>query len=215
MPQPIAEQLSSLVDGELAADSGRFLLRRMGGDAELRGTWARYHMARDCLRGGRVSVYGADFADRVAAAIASDPAPAPSVATTSPGPRWLRPLAGAAVAASVAVGALIFVGAADEQTGPSLTREVGVAQVDELPDTLSHDDLATSVRPSIPAQTVSWGRLNTPRMDPRLGSYVLRHNRQSGSFRNAGFVPYVYYVTTPPGQEAPLDPAPSSSGASQ
>ena len=50
MTQAHREDLSAGVDGELANEELRFLLRRLDHDASLRSTWARYHVARDSLR---------------------------------------------------------------------------------------------------------------------------------------------------------------------
>ena len=44
------EHLSSLMDGEVSQETGRFLVRRLGADGEWRQAWARYHLVRDCLR---------------------------------------------------------------------------------------------------------------------------------------------------------------------
>ncbi len=98
------QQLSALVDGELALDQARFLARRLGHDAELAGRWGRWHLVGDVLRGQPVAALpaGADgFAARVAAALAAAPAPAVPV----PRSRWRHGL-GMALAASVAAVAL-------------------------------------------------------------------------------------------------------------
>ena len=96
------QQLSALVDGELALDQARFLLRRLGHDAELVGRWERWHLVGDVLRGQAVSVVpgGTEgVASRVAAAVATDRV-APAART-----RWQHGL-GVALAASVAAVAL-------------------------------------------------------------------------------------------------------------
>ena len=40
MSDKTREHISSLMDGEVSAETGRFLLRRLGSDAELGATWA-------------------------------------------------------------------------------------------------------------------------------------------------------------------------------
>lgn len=95
------QQLSALVDGDLAPDQARFLLRRIGHDAELAGCWDRWHLVGDVLRGEPVAVLPAGpdgFAARVAAALATAPVPARRA-------RW-RHGVGMALAASVAAVAL-------------------------------------------------------------------------------------------------------------
>ena len=62
------EHISSLMDGEVSRETGRFLVRRLGADEELCATWARYHLVRDCLRhqdGGLATVAGALGSDEV------------------------------------------------------------------------------------------------------------------------------------------------------
>lgn len=99
------EDLSALMDGELAAEPTRFLLRRLDHDPELSATWSRWHLIRACLSAdsARMSAPGADsdFAARVAAAIHVEQAPQSRR-------RWARYVGGGAIAASVAVAALML-----------------------------------------------------------------------------------------------------------
>lgn len=108
------QQLSALMDGCLAADQERFLLRRLQHDAELGQCWERWQIYGDTLRGHAHALLPAGFADRVAAAIAAQDAEA---AAALPGVhpvaaqqhRRLRWGGTAALAASVALVAF-FVG---------------------------------------------------------------------------------------------------------
>lgn len=99
------EDLSALMDGELAAEPTRFLLRRLDHDPELSATWSRWHLIRACLSedATRMSAPKADsdFAARVAAAIHADQTPQPRR-------HWARYVGGGAIAASVAVAALML-----------------------------------------------------------------------------------------------------------
>lgn len=104
MTQDQREHLSAGVDGELAGEELRFLLRRFEHDAELRQSWTRYHLARDSLRGQLPAVASGGFAARVEQAIAQG-AQAESGRRT---PHWLRWSAGGAIAAGVAVAALMI-----------------------------------------------------------------------------------------------------------
>lgn len=93
-------QLSALLDGELAPDQARFLLRRLGHDADLAACWQRWQLAGDVLRGRPVAAL-AGGADGFAQAVARDVAasgvrPAPGFAR-----RWRHGI-GLAAAASVA-----------------------------------------------------------------------------------------------------------------
>ena len=117
------EQLSALVDGELPPEETALLLRRLEREPQLRARLARYALAGDVLRGERLQA-GPRFAMSVAQALADEPAHAPAVTATAAAPaaeaaagtvpaaalrrvrvgapRWSGPLAGLAVAATVA-----------------------------------------------------------------------------------------------------------------
>jgi sigma-E factor negative regulatory protein RseA len=100
------EDLSALMDGELAAEPTRFLLRRLDHDPELGATWSRWHLIRACLASDPArlptSRLGNDFASRVSAAIQAEAAP------RSRQRHWTRYVGGGAIAAGVAVAALML-----------------------------------------------------------------------------------------------------------
>lgn len=100
------EDLSALMDGELAAEPTRFLLRRLDHDPELGATWSRWHLIRACLASDPArmqgSALGNDFASRVAAAVQTEAAPRARQR------HWARYVGGGAIAAGVAVAALML-----------------------------------------------------------------------------------------------------------
>ena len=65
-------QLSALVDGELAPDQARFLLRRLEHDAGLRGRFERWQLGGDVLRGQVRRAAAPELGARIAAAIAAE-----------------------------------------------------------------------------------------------------------------------------------------------
>ncbi len=99
------EQLSAGMDGELAAEELRFLLRRLDHDASLQVRWSRFHVASASLRGELPALASSAFAERVMQAIAAEPATA--AAPRERRSNWLKFSAGGAIAASVAVVALM------------------------------------------------------------------------------------------------------------
>lgn len=107
------QQLCALMDGDLPPDEARFLLRRLQHDAELGGCWERWQMIGETLRGRVAAPLPGDFSQRVAAAIAAEPAVARASAVSGggalavPGSRWAR-WGGGALAASVALVALFM-----------------------------------------------------------------------------------------------------------
>jgi sigma-E factor negative regulatory protein RseA len=111
MTDQIREQMSALLDGELRQDEIGLLLRRMERDSGLRRAYGNYVLAGEILRspGGLTASPG--FAARVSAAVAQD-APATETAPAPgqhPTRRWVRPVAGVAVAAGAALAAVLLV----------------------------------------------------------------------------------------------------------
>jgi len=111
MTDQIREQISALLDGELAVGETSLLVRRMERDAELRRVFASYVLAGESLHspGGVIASRG--FAVRVSAALDEGAAVEVPASTPMGGlpQRWRRPLAGAAVAAGAALAAVLLV----------------------------------------------------------------------------------------------------------
>lgn len=97
MQMTLAEQLCSLMDGELPETQARFLRKRIEHDAELRELWSRMHLASSCIKGQPVMPMAPAMSLAVRDAI-SNPV-AGQVASRSPLLRW-------GIAASLAVLAL-------------------------------------------------------------------------------------------------------------
>lgn len=100
------EDLSALMDGELAAEPTRFLLRRLDHDPELSATWSRWHLIRACLASDPARMSAAkrddDFASRIAAALQVEATP------QARRRHWAQYVGGGALAAGVAVAALML-----------------------------------------------------------------------------------------------------------
>jgi negative regulator of sigma E activity len=170
------------MDGELSPETSLFMARRLGSNRELGETWARYHLIRACLREPgqqrsltaiRVDLEG-DGALASAGALAGGTAAVQvsrrgAASASRPGrvqPRWLRagllrPVGGAAIAASVAVVALVAV-----VGGPGLEESASptAAQPFAAPTSLSPE----SVLRAPLAQPVAQSRMRT---------YLLLHNQ--------------------------------------
>lgn len=105
------QQLSALVDGELATDEARFMLRRIEHDVELSACQERWQLLGDVLRGKATAPAPLDFSQKVRAAIEAD-AVANGPVQAAPQPQksrgWMRWSGGAALAASVAAVALFM-----------------------------------------------------------------------------------------------------------
>ncbi len=190
MSESNREHLSSLMDGELKQSEARFLVRRLTGDGQMKATWRRYHLVRACLHGESIS--GDDLGARVAQALNDEPA----LRARSPGARWLKPIAGGAIAAGVALFAIIGINQSllDQSPVDSAANEPGfVSQPTPLDRPFSQA-----------AVPVSFGSASERQ---RINQHLLRHNQAAGG---AGFVSFVPIVTQRPVEARPAPGADDS-----
>jgi len=184
MSKESLEHLSSLMDGEISRESGMFLTRRLSSDEAMCETWERYHLIRDCIRqpGGKQVVTG--LHDKLNKILETEDAPGLSVWRSR---KWLKPVSGLAVAASVAVMAIVV-------TAP---------QPGTLPDTAGNAALSQSVNqpfvspntlPLAPvSQPVSYASSRQTEVE-RMNAYLLRHNQMARTAGRQGFVSFVPIV---------------------
>jgi len=184
MTDEIREQLSALVDDELSELERPLLLGRLERDPELRACLGRYQLISEVMRGGTARAAGLGIAARVHAALeqeASLSGPTVKSAGAASARLW-KPLAGVAVAASVATVALLslqYLYQAPEETGP-------VAAVSDI----------SAVPATAPVMRVSdgnWDRIE-PRVAKRLDDYLVNHNEFAASRGVQGVMPYVRIV---------------------
>lgn len=98
------EALSALMDGEIR-DADARALDGLSRDEGLRAAWGRYHLISECIRGTLPRHLDPALANRIAVAVRQEPTIlAPDVSAPRP---WLKPLAGMAIAASVATLAVV------------------------------------------------------------------------------------------------------------
>lgn len=171
MTDQIREQISALLDGELASGEISLLVRRMERDAGLRRAFSNYVLAGESLRAPGALVASPGFAARVAAAIDDgqvEVASAPPAELVRPR-RWIRPLAGVAVAASAAVAAVLLVPAGDRGGGLQAQRAA-----------------APPATPGIVALQAG-GASPTPAQNQRLAGYLVAHGQYASPIgrRNA------------------------------
>lgn len=99
--QHLDEELSACMDGELERSRRQFVLKRLTQDPEALERWSRFHLMRSVVR---QEAFGfEDLSKRVSRAIEQGEMAEMRVAHS----RWLKPVAGGLIAASVAVVALI------------------------------------------------------------------------------------------------------------
>jgi len=122
MNDAIKMQISAFVDGELPQNEAELLLRRLCQDGDLRQQAAEY-LAMGRVMRGESSLAGLQkLRDRVSAALDDTALQEEFAIADAPRPRYMRPLAGVAIAATVALAALV-----------GLQQMSEVADVDSVP----------------------------------------------------------------------------------
>jgi sigma-E factor negative regulatory protein RseA len=179
------EALSALMDGETTEpDAGT--LHDWSRDEGMRAAWARYHIIADCLRGSLPRYIDPALANRISMALRSEPSiiAAPQTAVRR---AWLKPVAGMAIAASVATLAVIGIqmnrgaaGGAHVAAGPHATGAASGGQF----------NLASgSVRPR-PQRYAAPGTA----IDPRMNRYLINYSEQRTGNTVQGMPPYVRII---------------------
>ena len=189
MSKESLEHPSSLMDGELSRDAGLFLTRRLSSDEEMCDTWERYHLIRDCIRqpGSKQAVLG--LSSKLNASLEAEELPKGSPWINN---RWLKPVSGLAIAASVALMAIVVTAPQPgELPGTDSSQTTVVNQPFVSPNTLA---LTPALAPA--TQTVSYAPAEQAKTN-RLNAYLLRHNQMARTAGRQGFVSFVPIVATP------------------
>jgi sigma-E factor negative regulatory protein RseA len=156
MSEQLKESLSAVMDGEADEFEIRRVLNETAGDAELRGVWERYHLARSVIRGeGRMIDAGKLGRGLWAEIDASEASPvdvAAAVLDAQVGSRisrvtWGQRIAGVAVAAGVAAAVVVGFGGSEVETAsvaPQVAR-VQQSDVQTAPAALVADEARSAV----------------------------------------------------------------------
>ncbi len=174
------EHLSAAMDGELDQSSRRFVLKRLTEQSEAAQTWGRYHLIRTVIKGE--SFVSQDLSARVADQLAdTDP-----LVVSARIPSWLKPVAGGAIAASVAALALFGM-------SQSMKLDPGEAGIANQPGFVSQTTPMDRVFAQ-PATPVGFGERSTQDVE-RLQRLMLQHQQAA---RGAGVGTYWPVVGMPP-----------------
>ncbi len=172
MNDALKMQISAFVDGELPATEAELLIRRLAQDAKLREQADAYMTIGRLMRGER-SAAGADgLRQRIAEAVEAESELATVAASWSEN-RWVRSVAGVAIAASVAMLALIGVG--QFESGVEAQDPASVAS------TLATDSLPVYTEPAV-------AEVLADRPSDRLMQYYLSHGATSGELGANGIL---------------------------
>ena len=167
MSETLHEQLSALLDGELAPAETELLLKRLSRDPSLRQQMSRYSLIGDAIRmTADRSQVSAGFAARISTAIEREtgepavtrepqPAAGSAAASLAPANHWWRSVGGFAVAATVAGLAVLVM----QRPDATLSGQVPVA--------------AAIVAPQPAAQVAAAGSAGTPAVSLTATDYAL------------------------------------------
>lgn len=176
MTDKLLEQVSALADDELDSREAELLLPRMQRDGELRDAWERYHLVGEAMRRALPRNADPELAARVATVIEQDEQDLHPVFASRMF-QQLRPVAGLAVAASVAMLAVFTL------QGPS---DVGPSEV--VP--IAGNPPATV--PLIAPRRVDFSGVASPELQDQLRSYLLDHSEHASTAKlRGGVMPYV------------------------
>lgn len=180
MKDRLHEQLSALVDDELAEHEQALLLKRLSADSGLRAQLLRYQLISDTLQNHLPQRIDPAFHTRIRTAIEA----APPVHGGGSGVRALvKPAAGMAIAASVAVVAVLSLQTIRQETpdaAPALASAPGAAA-------------GAYIRADIPPPS--------PPLDGGLDVYLVNHNEFAANRGMQGMLPYVRLVGQESGPE--------------
>jgi sigma-E factor negative regulatory protein RseA len=184
MNEELDSQLSAMFDNELPAAECELLARRLSRDEDLKSRWGRYAAIGATIRAEGGVRLNSDLAIRVNTVIAAEPVVVaepvvqpmgtrPQKATT---PRWWMPVGGAALAASVAAAAILFLRYESPQQGGQVASQAS-------PATTSQKLVARSIdaTPAAPDSYVVPKTLPRRSIVPstQLANYVVAHSEFS------------------------------------
>jgi sigma-E factor negative regulatory protein RseA len=185
MSKESTEHLSSLMDGELSDEAGLFLARRLSSDAALCNTWERYHLIRDCIRQPGSKYFVTGMSAKLNTSLDKEEARPRSAWHNH---RWLKPVSGLAIAASVALLAIVV-------TAPQPGELTGTHDT-ALTTPVNQPFVSPNTLPLPPAsQAASFAPVQQPSSN-RLNAYLLRHNQMARTAGRQGFVSFVPIVAT-------------------
>ena len=165
MTKPYAEQLSALTDEELPPSEMALLVRQAERSPEVAAQLGRYAVIREALHRNLPDHVDTELAGRVSAALEHEPAHAGPARVRQR--RWVRPVAGVAVAASVA---LVAIGLWPEQQSSA----PGQTPI----DTVSVSGTASQAGQPVRAENIQWDRLD-PDIQARLQEYAVTRGEPS------------------------------------
>ena len=141
MNDGIKMQISAFVDGELPEAEAQLLLRRLSQDAELRQQAAEYFAIGRAMRGQASIAEGGGLRGRIWAAIDDRLVDMEFAEIEPAGRRYARPVAGFAIAATVAVAAIFGLQQFGSESGLGIDSSVPAVAEDAVDESYTVPDI--------------------------------------------------------------------------
>lgn len=179
------EKVSAMVDGEVDEQDTAIVDALLNTDS-LKQSWASYHLIGDSLRQNLPENVSLDLNRQISAAIASEPTIlAPVKPTQNP---VLKPLAGFAIAASVAIVAILGIQNNEQAEGGADVQNPSIVQ---------NNVVNPNLLQQVSSGTASEVQLQQARKEAqaRLNSYLVNYNEYRTNKGLQGMLPYARTVT--------------------
>lgn len=184
-PNPEAEQISALVDGELSPEEIKAQIPSLLSEGREREQWQNYHLMRDVLQQQLPQEHNSAFTQSVMKQLESEPT---VLAPKKTGRTFSQQLVGVGLAASVAAVALLS------------TYVMNIPDGEQSVQMVAQTSPKVEKRSSELVKVDQWKRapeLAQAKDDPDLkqfSSYLANHAASSAGSRNQGFMPYARVV---------------------
>jgi len=185
MKEQTHNNISALLDDELDLSELQHVTRALADSEELRRLWGRYQLIGDVIRGERFDPRFLAVAQRVHERLADEPTILAPMRPREIRGTWLKPVAGIAVAASVAAAVVVLTPRLPDR---DLTPSSAVAGVD------SREPVAYPLRSG-----THWD-LGKPAVESKLNTYLVNHHRHAPAANMQGMLEYASFVGYDGGQ---------------
>jgi sigma-E factor negative regulatory protein RseA len=197
MRENINEKLSAFMDGELDGHHHNEIIDVLTLNPDMRQVWWRYHLIADAVTQDMKTYAGTDLASSISAKILQEPTTLSPLRKNNP-VSFIKPLAGMAIAASVAAVAILGFRLSGTQQQESVQLPRVVARDEASTATVSQFTPAGRNTP-IPSNNI---RLANAVPNARMNSYLLNHNEYNTmGNRMQGIIPYVRIIANDPEQQ--------------
>lgn len=216
MNKEIEEKISALMDGSLSPNEVDEAIDSLCADESMREQWQRMHLTRDIMqRESAESYLGSDFSAGVMAALENDEvlimeaesnvvavdfAAKSTAAKPKPAKSWMRPVAGLAIAASVAMVSVVALRTlqgpeatdltvvAGNELGPEFIKESNAAQL-PFPSTTNNANFKR-VNNTGTYWVVDDEKVRDSELEAHLNSYLSDHIEFATMRNVGGMLPY-------------------------